>query len=400
MPPSFSNPHWGAPPWRIAFHPATHRLPASVDYAVIGCGFTGLAAAAWLARLAPKSSVAVFEAGRIGHGASGRTGGMALGETASGAQEGLGDVLAGLRRILKTLRVSCDLSLTGAWEIARQKGLPGSPIAWDDSGTLHVVKAVPGGTLDPGKLVAGLGRAAERLGAKIHEGRRVIGVEWKPEPELDLGGAKVRAKKILFATNAFSLASAGIEDGAHPRLTLAAATASISKKLLREIGLAEGKPFYTVDFPYLWGRVMPGPAIIFGAGLVSAPNAHDVEAIDIAAADAATSFASLEERVRNMHPALARLKFARRWGGPILFRDNWTPVFDCHPSSRDAIVLGAYAGHGVALSSYLGTWAAEALLGHRNLPPWGRIANSRAASASAKTNTGKNTKTTRPRSHR
>jgi len=33
-------------------------------------------------------------------------------------------------------------------------------------------------------------------------------------------------------------------------------------------------------------------------------------------------------------------------------------------------VLGAYSGHGVALSVYLGAWAAEALLGRRDLPAW------------------------------
>src|ERR1700747_1122585 len=57
---------------------------------------------------------------------------------------------------------------------------------------------------------------------------------------------------------------------------------------------------------------------------------------------------------------------------PILFRDSWKPVFDWHPQNvehgRNAIVAGAYAGHGVALSSYLGTWAAEVLLGKRKLP--------------------------------
>jgi hypothetical protein len=36
-------------------------------------------------------------------------------------------------------------------------------------------------------------------------------------------------------------------------------------------------------------------------------------------------------------------------------------------------VLGAYAGHGVALSSYLGTWAAEVLLDRRDLPKWSAL---------------------------
>jgi glycine/D-amino acid oxidase-like deaminating enzyme len=54
-------------------------------------GFTGLAAAAWLRLLAPEKSVAVLEAGRIGSGASGRTGGMILSRTAADDLPGLGD---------------------------------------------------------------------------------------------------------------------------------------------------------------------------------------------------------------------------------------------------------------------------------------------------------------------
>ncbi|HXM13820.1 MAG TPA: FAD-dependent oxidoreductase, partial [Candidatus Eremiobacteraceae bacterium] len=85
---------WGTPPWKINFTPSRRKLPAHVDFAIIGGGFTGLAAAAWLRLLAPDKSVAVFEAARIGAGASGRTGGMVLAETAAGNQPGLGDVLA------------------------------------------------------------------------------------------------------------------------------------------------------------------------------------------------------------------------------------------------------------------------------------------------------------------
>ena len=110
---------WGLPPWHIDFTPPPRLAPAEADLAVIGGGFTGLAAAAWLRHLAPEKSVAVLEAGRIGAGASGRTGGMALSETATGDQPGLGDVLAGFTKILAHLRVECDLSLPGAWEIGR-----------------------------------------------------------------------------------------------------------------------------------------------------------------------------------------------------------------------------------------------------------------------------------------
>jgi glycine/D-amino acid oxidase-like deaminating enzyme len=369
------HPNWGAPPWQIDFAPSPPRdLPAVADLAVIGAGFTGLAAAAWHRRLAPDQSVVVLEAGAIGAGASGRTGAMALAETAAGDQPGLGDVLAGFQQILKIFQIDCDLDLRGAWEIARTGGKKDSPIAWPDSGTLRVVREVPGGTLDPGKLVAGLARAAESNGALILENHPLDSVEWTNPLALEAGPKKIRARKILFASNALSLDLSGMSAGMHPRLTLAALTRPVSEDVLREIGLGERKPFYTVDFPYLWGRVRPDNSIVWGAGLVASPEEQRLENVDIAAAEPSRMFAALERRVRGLHPALASVEFTHRWGGPILFRDSWAPVFDWHASSRNAVVVGAFAGHGVALSSYLGAWAAAALLGRRDLPAWGKLA--------------------------
>jgi glycine/D-amino acid oxidase-like deaminating enzyme len=103
------------------------------------------------------------------------------------------------------------------------------------------------------------------------------------------------------------------------------------------------------------------------------PTHKDIRQIDVRRRRARELFESIERRIRNLHPALNGINFARRWGGPILFQDNWQPVFMWHPQSRESIVLGAYAGHGVALSVYLGAWAAEALLGRRRLPSWGSV---------------------------
>ena len=364
---------WGLPPWRIDFQPKSSGLPGEVDIAIVGGGFTGLAAAAWLRLLSPELSVAVLEAGAIGRGASGRTGGLVLGETAAGDLPGLGDVLAGFRKILEKLGVRCDLRLDGAWEIGRSGGIANSPIEWQDSGTLRVVKEVAGGTLDPGKMVSGLARAAEQLGAHIFERRRVRRIRWKEWKEIEFSQGRMRARKILFATNALSLELAGLTSGMHPRLTLAAMTAPVGEDALNAIGLAGAKPFYTVDLPYLWGRLRPDRSIVWGAGLVSVPDSCALEELDIAQEEPARLFRALEERIRRLHPALRDARFTHCWGGPILFRDSWTPVFDGHPESRDAMVLGAFAGHGVALSVYLGAWAAEVLLGRRSLPDWGRI---------------------------
>lgn len=372
---------WGQPPWQIDFTPAHQPLPNKVDFAVIGAGFTGLAAAAWLRLHAAEKSVAVFEAGRIGAGASGRTGGMVLAESAAGDLLGLGDVLAGLTRILGdlgracgiSLVENCELALPGAWEIARKGGLADSPISWNDSGTLRIVNEVPGGTVNPGKMVEGLARAAEHLGAVIIEQARVERVDWGADAELMFAGGTLRAGKVLFATNGLSLDLSGLKDRTHPRLTLAASTAPVGDEQIEAIGLSQRKPFYTVDFPYLWGRVCRDNSIVWGAGLVSAEDSGSVEQIDIAAEESSRMFASLERRVRLLRPGLDKLNFTHRWGGPILFRDGWEPVFDRHPASESGIVLGAFAGHGVALSVYLGTWAGEILLGRRDLPEWGEI---------------------------
>ncbi len=128
--------------WSIDFRPLPRSLPEQVDFAVVGGGFTGLAAAAWLRKLAPDKSVGVFEAEKIGAGASGNTGGMVLGESSAGDLPGLGDVLGGFRGTLDELGIECDLHLPGAWEIGRKGGWKDSPISWSDSGRLRVVNEV------------------------------------------------------------------------------------------------------------------------------------------------------------------------------------------------------------------------------------------------------------------
>src|SRR5271154_4344448 len=192
MPVKKSRHSWGVSPWTIHFKPKNpaRELPRVADFVVVGGGFTGLAAAAWLRRLAPQHSVVLLESERVGAGASGRTGGMALAETAAGNQPGLGDVLAGLRHTLEALEIKCELDLRGAWEISRKGDAVSlgarSPIAWKDSGTLRIVNEVPGGTLDPGKLVSGLANAAGRAGAQILENHRVLGIQWRAAPEIEV----------------------------------------------------------------------------------------------------------------------------------------------------------------------------------------------------------------------
>jgi glycine/D-amino acid oxidase-like deaminating enzyme len=120
----------------------------------------------------------------------------------------------------------------------------------------------------------------------------------------------------------------------------------------------------------LWGRVFDTNRVIFGSGLVHLEDWRELLALNVSEGEPAELLANLEKRVRELHPALRDVRLSHRWGGPILIADKWEPMFRRHSQDRNVIVLGAYSGHGVALSVYLGAWAAEAMLGRRELPKW------------------------------
>jgi len=367
-----SNAGWGNPPWTIDFRSTARALPAEVDFAIVGGGFSGLSAAARLRQVQPDKTTAVFEADCVGAGSSGHTGGMTLAESAAGDLPGLGDVLEGFAEIQRELKIECDFNLPGAWELGRKRVKKDSPISWNDSGTLGVVNDVPGGSVDPGKLVSGLAQAAQRSGAIIFEHARVEKISYERPLELEVSGKRVRAGQILIATNAESLELSELSRAAEPKFTLALTIGPLTDAQLRDTGLSTRKPFYTVDMPYLWGRPLHGSQLIFGSGLVHLEHWSELLNLDISSGEAVGLMRLLESRVRSLHPAFENIQFTNRWGGPILIADDMIPVFRHHSKSKLIIVLGAYSGHGVALSVYLGRWAADVLTGKRKLPAWNK----------------------------
>lgn len=402
---------WGTAPWTIDFRPAEGPLPARVDFAIVGAGFAGLSAAAHLAKLAPDKSVLVLESNSIGNGASGRTGGMALADTAVGPLPGLGNVLAGYKKILRALRVDSRLTLPGVYELSRSSNRKNSPIHWSDSGNLSVFRKVPGGTVDPARVLSGLARAAQKARAQILEHAEVLSMSparasenfrrsQNSEDATAPLALRVRLKsgrhsrqktllanQVLLATNAASLNLSGLRTAGESKLTLALATAPLTPAQLRAAGLSSRLPFYTVDFPYLWGRLLENNRVIFGAGLVPLPSSRsvfsagfphrktrsgfrDLLRFNVHKGVTANRLAWLESRIRHMHPAFKNIRITHRWGGPILITKTFHPVFRRHPHNKQILILAGFSGHGVALSVYLGRWAAQSLLGHRPLPPW------------------------------
>jgi glycine/D-amino acid oxidase-like deaminating enzyme len=339
-----------------------------VDVAVVGAGFTGLAAAHFILQGSPTLRVAVFEAWRVGAGASGRTGGLVLEDTAIGPLPGVGDCIPTLQELVSTQHIACDLHVEGCWEIGRYNGHPGSPIHWDDHGTLEVVNFIPGGAFDPRKFLAGLAALIERNGGTIFEQAPLTGLQLTSPGSirLEIAGKTVFAERVVFATNAFCLPLLGLQEQAGGVHTIAVATEPLPDASFDVIGWGSHTPFYTLDQPYLWGRVTADGRALIGAGLV---GRGDVERARVDSPEAVRLFNSLEHRIRGLHPSLQHVRVSHRWMGPICFTRDSKPILANLDDGRVLVATG-YSGHGVALSVRIGKLLAAVLAGQDDLPEW------------------------------
>jgi gamma-glutamylputrescine oxidase len=362
---------WGEPIWSSPVPVTPHPLPDGlrVDVAVVGAGFTGLATAHYVLQGSPTLRVAVFEARQVGAGASGRTGGLVLEDTAVGPLPGVEDCIATLHELVSTQNIACDLRVDGCWEIGRLEAHPHSPIHWADHGTLQVVNFIAGGAFDPRKFLAGLAAVVQRAGGQIFEHAPVTGLDLASQSgiRLEVGGRAVYAERVVFATSAFCLPLLGLQDWAGGVHTIAVGTEPLTDAVFDAIGWATRMPFYTLDLPYLWGRVTADDRVVIGAGLI---GRGDVENARVDTAEAMRMFDGLEHRIRGLHPALRRIRLTHRWMGPICFTSDRKPVITSLDDDGRVLMATGYSGHGVALSVRVGKLLAAVLAGQSSLPAW------------------------------
>lgn len=373
---------WGEPPWRRVEVPSCPLADAAPDAAIIGGGLTGASAAYHLARAGMR--VVLLEAARIGDGASGRTGGIVLEGTARGIMKGASRCVPFLAQLVNEANIECDLRLPGCWEIEHADGAEiaareeaeaeRTELPWKDNGVgIRIARTVAGGTIDPMALLCGLVRAAARAGAVVHEHAAVRRIVAGPNPVLELGGATIRPRYVIVAANAWTSALVPGVRQVQSALTFACATDPLSAAVIEQIGLRRGMPFYTIDTPYLWGRLMADGGIVFGAGLAWGPP-DQLEHLDLETRDAAAAMTRLEARVRRLNPALSTVRIPWRWAGPIGIPRGMVPLVGRLPEAPAVLLAGGYAGHGVALSVWMGRLLARAIVEGEALPSWGALA--------------------------
>jgi glycine/D-amino acid oxidase-like deaminating enzyme len=371
-------------------------LPESVDVAVIGGGFTGLAAARELARRG--ATVAVLEAETLGWGASSRNGGMVLTglklapETLiaryglEAARRLYAASLASIdcvEQLVKDEAITCDFARTGHLEVAvKAKHFESfersaEVIAREFGHTLRLVPKKDlgeeigsdiyyGGLVDetsagvnPARYVAGLAQAALRAGAQLLDRTRVEGIERQR------GVYRLRTSRGTLGARSVFVATSGYTGAATPALarriipigSYIIVTQPLSEELAHAASPRNRMIFDSKNFLYYF-RLTTDRRMLFGGRAAFFPETANT---------VRKSAEILRQGMIGVYPALARTPVEYVWGGTLDFAFDIMP----HAGQLDGLYYAlGYAGHGVAMATYLGTKMAAVISGDPHANPF------------------------------
>ncbi|MGS1094419.1 NAD(P)/FAD-dependent oxidoreductase [Aquamicrobium terrae] len=373
----------------VGERPAYPRLDGdrNCDVVIVGGGFTGLSAAAHLARAG--TNVVLIEAHRFGDGASGRNGGqMGTGQRAW-PEEMQGEY--GLARA-KALFDLAEEAKSHLLDFAQENGIdldymPGQMsvahkkryvddykahaelmatrfgyphIAFMDAGETAErlgsdrffggVRDTGTGHIHPLKLVIGTARVAAAAGAHVHEDTPATGI--------DSTGGKVRvttpygtitAQKCLIATNAY---------GGTLEPVSAAHIMPIGSFIGATVPLGADSPVIpggeSVDdsrFVVRYFRKSKDGRLLFGG--------REIYAVS----DPGDIHIHIRRQIAEIYPALKDVEITHGWGGYVGITMPRKPfVREVMPN---VISAGGYSGHGVMLSNFVGKLYADTVAGNR-----------------------------------
>ncbi len=366
------------------------------DVAVIGGGYTGLATALNLRLDEPTLKVAVLEAHSVGYGASGRNGGFNM--TLFGLEPAVTKALFGqartveahrymeravdyvrelverhhmrsdyehpgflrvattpgfVRRIQHDMELLTQMGISGLewWEADRLRQEVDSPLflgAWWEPRC---------GLLDPAKHARELKRVAEEAGATIYEHTPVESIERAEDFALQVPGGRLRADRLVFATNAYSHLFPQLRHKQVPAFTHMIVTEPLSAERLATIGwkhrqgLEDARNFVHYFRLTADNRLAMGGSdvtISFGRGMARDDNGR--------------IYSDLERDITRLFPGLRGARIADRWGGPVSVPIDMAPAIGFAGDRRAVYSLGC-VGHGVSMTHLNGRTIADLLLG-------------------------------------
>jgi len=379
------------------------NLPARVDVVIIGAGFTGLSAARALAKA--DATVAVLEANTIGWGASSRNGGMVLTGLKLSAEtlaKHYGMELTRrmyasslesidlVEQLVREEKIDCNFSRCGHLEVAcKQSHFDAyarsvEVIAREFHHQLRIIHRNElageigssiyfGGIFDetsagvnPARYVSGLAGAALRAGASIHENARVQKIQRTSQNgsagfSVATSRGNIFAQNVLVATSGYtSAATSALQKKIIPIGSFIIATERLPDVLAGELSPRNRMIFDSKHYLHYY-RLTPDNRMLFGGRAAFFPETSNT---------VRRSAEILRRDLIEVYPQLRDTKIEHAWGGTLDFCFDTMP----HAGQADGIYYAlGYAGHGVAMATYLGTELAKVMTGGKNEIPYAAI---------------------------
>jgi glycine/D-amino acid oxidase-like deaminating enzyme len=367
-----------------------------VDVAIIGGGFTGLSTAYHLKRAEPSLRVAILEGQVIGFGASGRNGGfnmtlfgLTLGitalrfgkEKAREAHHYMERAVDLLRARVTELGLDCDYEHPGFLRVATSEkykrriqeeialaqrlGLEG--IEWIDAHRLAAEVRSPlylgawweprCGILNPAKLAWSWKDLLVRMGVVFYENSPVAEIQRHSGGiTLSTPGGRVRAERLVMATNAWSHCFPALRRKQIPVWTHIVLTEPLTEAHFEAIGWRNRQGIEDARNLVHYYRLTADNRLLMGGRDVSLATGEDMDR-DL---DPPT-FAGLKEDVHRLFPALKDIRFTHEWGGPVSVPLDMAPALG-YLGDRNVVYSLGCVGHGVSLTHLNGQTLADMVL--------------------------------------
>ncbi len=345
-------------------------VPRETDFAILGGGFAGLATAIQLRLLHPRASIAVFEAERVGYGASGRNAGFLsplatpvwlLGAERSAEQRwGAAQINREVHEVARwigehvpacelepatlALQAQSRISDGALREMARAVALVGLDHRLVESSVRHgySVLEMAAYTLHPYKLVQGLAEHASAIGVRLHERSRVCSVAG-----LRAGGARVHlddgtivgSNKVIACTNAYT---SSIDLGERPAALVIHSVMAATAPLADNTVGRDGDFTVELNSAQAYHRMHRGRIVYGGIDKLRVPDGGDF-------AVSARDEAQLGRLMAASFPGAA-LPIEHLWSGRFHATATGLPIIRTSEDNHALVLNVGYGGTGVALT--------------------------------------------------